>query len=124
MKGVKHFGFLSLFLLMLFWGIGNAVYALPQSSVPFNSHSNKEIKLKKLFNKEGLIFNFQQQEFETVLQLSVLDEFNTEFWQASKRNAPIIGNLSGFELQYIIYSSTIEPGLDALTLIYPFHTYI
>ncbi|MEB8327901.1 hypothetical protein OO009_00915 [Flavobacteriaceae bacterium KMM 6897] len=124
MKGVKHFGFLSLLLLILFWGIGSAVYALPQAAVPFSSNSNNQIKLKKLLNKEGVIFNFQHQEFETVLQLSAHDEYDREFWLASKSIVPIVGNLSGFELQYIIYCNTIEPGLDTLTLIYPFHTYI
>jgi len=121
---MKHFGFLSLLLLILFWGIGNAVYALPQTSVLLNSHSGNEIKLKKLLNKEGVIFNFQQQEFETALQLSILDKLNTNLWLAEKRTVPTIGNLSGSELQYFIYSNTIEPGLDTLTMIYPFHTHI
>lgn len=124
MKRVKHFGFLSLLLLILFWSVGNAVYALPQAAIPLNSPSGHQIKLKKLFNKEGVLFNFQQQEFETVLQLSILEKLNTEYWLVSKRTAPTICNLSGFELQYIIYSNTIEPGLDSLTMIFPFHTYI
>ncbi|MET7029603.1 hypothetical protein ABXZ32_09360 [Sediminicola luteus] len=124
MKRVKHFGFLSLLLLILFWGIGNAVYALPQASIPLNSQAGNQIKLKKLLNKEGVLFNFQQQEFETVIQLSVLDKLNTEYWLVSKRTATTVCNLSGFELQYIIYSNTIEPGLDSLTMIFPFHSYI
>lgn len=110
--------------MILFWSIGNAVYALPQASIPFNSHLNNEIKLKKHLNKEGVIFNFQQQEFENVLQLSVLDKLNTEYWLVSKRTAPIVENLKGSELQYINYSISIEPGLDSLTMIFPFHTYI
>ena len=110
--------------MFLLWGIGNTVYAFPQTSVPSNSHSRNEVKLKKLLNKEGVIFNFQQQEFETALQLSVFDKLNKEFWPDSKRNAPSVCSLRGSELQYIIYSKTIEPGLDTLTMIYPFHTYI
>ncbi|MGY8914780.1 MAG: hypothetical protein ACKVJF_06815 [Flavobacteriales bacterium] len=124
MKQVKHFSYLSLLLLLLFWSIGNAVYALPHASIPLSSSSGNQIKLKKLLNKEGVIFDFQQQEFETVLQLSVLDKLNTEYWLGSKRTAPIVENLKGSELQYIIYSNTIEPGLDSLTMIFPFHTYI
>lgn len=110
--------------MILFCSIGNAVYALPQASIPLNSHAGNQIKLKKHLNKEGVIFNFQQHEFETVLQLSVLDKLNTEFWLASKRTAPVVNNLSSLELQYTIYSNTIEPGLDSLTMIFPFHTYI
>ena len=121
---MKHFSYLSLLLLLLFWSIGNAVYALPHASIPLSSSSGNQIKLKKLLNKEGVIFDFQQQEFETVLQLSVLDKLNTEYWLGSKRTAPIVENLKGSELQYIIYSNTIEPGLDSLTMIFPFHTYI
>lgn len=124
MKTVKHYGFISLLLLFLFWGIGNTVFAFPQSSIPQNSHSRNEIRVKELLNKEGVIFNFQQQEFETALQLSSLDKLSGTLWPSSKRTAPVYGKLSGFELQYINYSQTIEPGLDSLTMIFPFHTYI
>lgn len=124
MKTVKHFGFLSLLLLFLFWGIGNTVFAFPQSSIPQNSHSRNEIRVKKLLNKEGVIFNFQQQEFELALQLSSLDKLSGTLWPSSKRTAPVYGKLSGVELQYINYSQSIEPGLDSLTMIFPFHTYI
>ncbi|MFT7349673.1 MAG: hypothetical protein ACI8VZ_001988 [Candidatus Paceibacteria bacterium] len=121
---MKHFGFFSLLILMFFWGIGNAVYASSSTSIPLSSHLSNDIKLKKLLNKEGVVFNFQQQEFETVLQLSVLDKINTQFWLTSKRIAPVLCSLKGSEIQYIIYSNTIEPGLDTLTMIFPFHTYI
>ncbi|MEJ1223189.1 hypothetical protein [Sediminicola sp. 1XM1-17] len=124
MKTVKHYSFVSLLLLFLFWGVGNTVFSFPQSSVPLNSHSGNEIKVKELLNKEGVIFNFQHQEFETALQLSSLDKPHSGLWMYSKRTAPLFGDLRGYELQYINYSKTIEPGLDSLTMIFPFHTYI
>lgn len=121
---MKLFGFLSLLLLTLFWSIGNAVYASPVPSIPLNAHSSNEIKLKKSLNKEGVFFTFQHQGFETALQLPVFDKINTQFWLSSKRIAPVLCSLKGSEIQYIIYSNTIEPGLDTLIMIFPFHTYI